>query len=326
MNTDCQKCGKSFSLEIPEQGGIFRCPHCKLLNCLLANTPDGELHFAGYKIIREIGQGANAYVCKAEHITTGQLRAMKLFVLETEEERHAIKEYLRESDIALEIHHPNISRLYTASEFKGIPYVVMEYIAGLNMSQVMHQFGRVDQFDALNICKGVCEALDYVWSNFLMIHRDIKPSNIILDDEGNVKVCDFGMIVDHEAASVDLDTIEGTPYYLSPESILEGSYLDNRHDLYSLGASLYHMISGCPPFNYNTIQEVVNARLKEDPPDIRDVYKTCHPDIAALIKTMMSREPEGRYNTAYECIDDCNRILNGESPVLAPNVRVRSNE
>ncbi len=313
MQTPCQKCGKQFNAALSgSSGGVFRCPECQQLSALLLRNGRGEICFGDFVIVREVGQGSNAIVCKAQHVPTGEIRALKLFLAPGPNEAHSFREFGREATIATEIIHPNIIRVHEAGEHEGIPFVIMEFVAGLNMAQMLEEYGPLDQFDALTICSHICDALDHVWNNFMMVHRDIKPQNMILDKDGCVKVCDFGMIVGHDASMVDLNAVEGTPYYLSPECISAGAYLDNRADIYSLGASLYHMIAGVPPFNYGSLVEVVQARLREAPPDIREVSPTTHPEIAKVILTMMAKDPEERYNTAAECHDDIVCIKRGE--------------
>jgi serine/threonine protein kinase len=151
----------------------------------------------------------------------------------------------------------------------------------------------------------------------LMIHRDMKPSNILLDKDGHVKVFDFGLITGHESASVDLNEVEGTPYYLSPEALREGAHLDNRSDLYSIGTTMYHMISGFPPFNYDTLDEVLDARLTEPAPDLRDVFPHAHPSVVAITKKMMQPNPDDRYFTAAEAKRDVELALAGQNPEIA---------
>lgn len=318
MQTACQKCGKAVTVAFSSIGSVFRCPDCKQLSALLRRDGEGRIAFGDYEVLREVGQGSNAIVCKVRQISTHELRALKLFVADALSEAHALREFTRESQIATQIVHPNIIRVHEAGVLEGVPFVVMEYVPGLNMAQLLDEYGPLDQFDTVNIGCRICDALDYVWNHFLLIHRDIKPQNLILDKEGHVKVCDFGMIVDHSASVVDLGAVEGTPYYLSPESVAEGSYLDNRTDIYSLGASLYHMIAGRPPFDYGNLVDVVQARLREPAPDLRDVAPTTHPEIARIVQAMMSQSPDDRYNTASECRGDLERVKAGQ-PALLPS-------
>ena len=199
----------------------------------------------------------------------GDIYALKLFASNAHIEQHSSKEFKRESESATFVSHQNIIRIFEAGVEESIPYVLMEFIDGINLSERLDQIGPLREEVAIAVGIDVCKALDFVWNEEMKIHRDIKPQNIMISKAGDVKVCDFGMVVDHDASMVDLDNVEGTPYYLSPECISEGAYLDNRSDIYSLGASLYHVVSGFPPFDYGSVMKVIQARTKEDPPDVR---------------------------------------------------------
>ncbi|OVE78206.1 hypothetical protein BVX99_00420 [bacterium F16] len=310
----CQKCPAQIEARLSGPGRVVRCQECHQLNAFLRHAPDGCIYFGDYKIIREAGQGANAMVSKVRYLPTGANRAIKMFCAD-EMSGHAQKEFMRESRTAMEMLHPNIIRVFASDILGQIPYVVMEFSSGFNMDQLLTKFGPIEQFDAMTIARYVLDALDYVWNEFLMIHRDIKPSNILLDKDGNVKVFDFGLVTGHEAAAVDLSAVEGTPYYLSPECLIEGAHLDNRSDIYSFGATLYHLIAGEPPFNYETLDQVINARLRESAPDLRNVFAHAHPAIVAIIQKMMEPEPDHRYFTAADCKQDVELVLAGQDPV-----------
>ncbi len=308
-------------------GGLFRCSLCKKLNVLLKQVTDHAILFKDYEIMQEVGQGANAVVCKARH-PSGSIIAIKLFLFDREVDSHATREFFRESNFMVQVEHKNIVRTYSGGEHYGIPYLEMEYVDGLNLAQYLDRYGCMDQYEAFSVGSFVALALDYVWSNHLMVHRDIKPQNIMLDTQGRVKVCDFGMVTAHEMAGVDLDAIEGTPYYLSPESISNSAstYQDNRSDIYSLGTTLYHLIAGEPPFDYDSVVKVITARADEDAPDIRDVKPEVHADVSAVLRTMMARAPEDRYVTAYECLQDMLRVKRRSKPLLVDRSRPRINQ
>ncbi len=305
--------------------GIFRCPKCKKLNILLGTRHYQTIPFGDYELLEEVGEGANAIVCKAKKNSTGDIKAVKLFHSETNVDSLSKREFLREIEFSIELEHKNIVKTILGDEVEGILYIELEYIDGINLAQYLEHYGAMDQFEALNVGTNVAYALDFVWSNYLSIHRDIKPQNIMLDRQGNVKVCDFGMVTAHEDAAVDISAVEGTPYYLSPECVIDGSYQDNRSDIYSLGATLYHVVTDVPPFDYDSLMEVINARINEEPPDIRSVMPECDQHVAEVIKTMMAKDPDERYVTAYECLEDMLRVQNGDHPILVDKSRLKTN-
>jgi serine/threonine protein kinase len=159
-----------------------------------------------------------------------------------------------------------------------------------------------------------------------MIHRDVKPQNIMITTEGNIKLCDFGLVSSHEKAFSDDNSILGTPYYVSPEMVDGSSYQDNRSDIYSLGTTIFHMLSGSPPFNYGGLLEVLNARVKQPPPILAEEDKSIPEDLSNIILTMMATDQEHRYATASEAAEDILIVKDGGSPKLVDSTRERINE
>ena len=325
MKNECQRCTHSNVVVLTNTGGIFRCEGCKFLNLVLIERSDGNLGFVNFSILEQVCKVANAVVCRAENISNSTIRALKIFYF-AENEIHAQREFIRESVLATEIKHTNIVRTYSAGEVDGMPYIELEYVDGVNVSSYIEDTGPIEQMEAMSMASYICDALDYVWNSFLMIHRDIKPQNLLLTYDGEIKVCDFGMITNHEASLVDLGAVEGTPYYLSPECISEGAYLDSRSDIYSLGATLYHIVSGVPPFDYDGLMKVVEARVKEEPPNVCKIAPYIQKNIGDVLLTMMAKDPTDRYVTFSECKADILRIVNGEDPILVNKDRHKANE
>jgi serine/threonine protein kinase len=326
MGMACRHCSCDIDLPVEQLGRIFTCPSCDKLNILLKSDGRDSIIFGDYDIIQEVGEGANAIVFKALKRQSDEIVALKLFHSDGIADSHAKKEFFRESEFATELDHRDIVQTRLGQELNGILFLELEFIDGINLAEYLENYGSMDQYEALTVGTHVCYALDFVWSNYLCIHRDIKPQNVMLDGDGNVKVLDFGMVTAHENAAVDISAVEGTPYYLSPECITEGAYQDNRSDIYSLGATLYHLMTDIPPFDYDSLMEVINARLKEDPPDIRDVLPDADPNVAEVIRTMMARNPDDRYVTAFECLEDMQRVKNREKPNLVDTSRSHTND
>ena len=252
MGVTCRHCSITIEIDPQKLGGLFRCPACRKLNFHQSAKDKSSVPFGNYEIIQEVGQGANAIVCKALKRKTGEIFALKLFHTESNVDTLSKREFIREIEFAVELSHKNIVKTHLGEEFEGVLFLELEYINGINLAQYLEYYGPMEQFEAMNVGTHVAYALDFVWSNYLSIHRDIKPQNVMLDTNGDVKVCDFGMVTAHENAAVDISAVEGTPYYLSPECVTEGYYQDNRSDIYSLGATLYHLMTDTPPFDYDS--------------------------------------------------------------------------
>lgn len=325
VKTTCRHCQAETEISLPERGGLFRCPSCKKLNFLIRRQNDDAIYFGEYKILEEVGQGANAVVCRAQQVKTGREVAIKLFYSETTVDSLSRREFLRENDFATQVLHPNIVRTYSGGEQDDVLYLILEYVKGVNLAQYLEYYGPMEPQEAMSLGCYAATALDFVWSNFLVIHRDIKPQNIMIAKDGNVKVCDFGMVTEHEVAVVDINAVEGTPYYLAPECVTDGTYQDNRSDIYSLGATLFHLIAGEPPFNYDSLEDVVYARIREEAPNIQLLRPEVDDGVRDVLRTMMAQDPEDRYVTAAECLQDMRRASHGKRPVLVDRSRPRTN-
>ena len=322
--TTCFHCDKALSVTFGDGGALFRCDGCQKLNVIL--TKRAPLNFADYSLLEMVGLGANAIVYRARKRSTGETVAVKIFYGHRDISSHSLREFSRELEFARELDHPNIIATLDGGEHEEVLFLELEFFHGINLIEYLEQQGQMPQFEALHVGIKVAEALDYVWSNHLSIHRDIKPQNVMVSTSGDVKVCDFGMITNHEAAGVDVSAVEGTPYYLSPECITDGAYADNRSDIYSLGATLYHTIADRPPFDLDSLLDVINARLENEAPDIRQDAPNIDARIASILQTMMARDPNQRYVTAYECAEDMRRVVNQGNPLLTNPERDRTNQ
>ena len=309
----------------PPGGIVVRCESCRWLNIFLSPDTDGKLRFGEYEVIQEVGQGANAVVCKATKDNDDKICAVKIFFANSSVNSHAHREFTREIEFSVGVVHSNICRTYGGGKIEGNQYLELEFIDGINLAQYLEYYDAMDPMDAFTVATHVAVALDFVWSDFLTIHRDVKPQNVMVDKDGYVKVLDFGLVTAHERSAVDISTVEGTPFYLSPESITQDAYQDNRSDIYSLGCTLYHLIANEPPFCYDKLLDVIDARIKEPAPDVRKVRPDVPDPVANVLLTMMAREPEDRYVTARECLEDLQRVIRDEAPLLIDPSRPKVN-
>ena len=327
MQVSCEHCGRVYDSTLTRNGGLERCAKCNKLNLFLPEDELNHVVFGDYIILEKIGVGGNAMVVKAKHLQTNDIFALKLFFSDSEsDEDHSTMEFLSEIEVASQLVHENIVRIYSGEERDNILYLVMEYVDGMNLAEYLETYGAMPPYDAMAVGIHTCHAMDHVWSNNLMIHRDVKPQNIMINSDGDIKLCDFGLISQHESAYEDNDTIIGTPYYVSPEMVDSSTYQDNKSDIYSLGATLFHIMAGVPPFNYGGLLEVLNARINHPPPKLSDFLPNLPPGLSEVIETMMSTDPDDRYITATEAAEDILRVRDGVRPQLVDKNREKLNQ
>ena len=317
----CPECHSTGAAVESDVQLVSCCPDCFHLFYIHGDQEPNGQSFLHFELLDRVGQGSNAIVFKARNIITGELRALKMFLCR--EQVDGESDFVREFDFAKSLIHPNIVQVFEGQIIGRTQYIEQELFEGIDLDGYLQRFGKMPYEDAIAVGIEVCNALDYVWSNYLAIHRDIKPHNILMNADGEIKICDFGMVNEH-GEWFDERKIEGTPFYLSPESI-SGDYQDNRSDLYALGVTLYHMIAGVPPFDDPSLKKTIYARLENDAPDIRLIEPSVSAGAAGVLQAMMAREADERYVTAYECQEDLTRVLEGQEPLLVDIDRPHNN-
>jgi hypothetical protein len=270
----------------------------------LSGAPAGRPRIAGYLIERPLASGASGTVYRAVDERLGRLVALK--VLKDTAFPHARERFLREVRLIAGLHHPNVVLLYGAGEDNGVAWAAMELMPG-SLSQELHRAGRLSADDIRSIARDVCLGLDAVWKRGI-VHRDIKPSNLLRSADGVVKVADFGLAKDLslELNLTAADVVLGTPWYVSPEQAA-GKAVGVAADLYSLGATLYHLAAGHPPFeSSNALDVIVRHAIEPVPPLPEDVPES----ITRLITWLLEKDPSKR-PADYQAVL---ALLDGDAP------------
>jgi serine/threonine-protein kinase len=232
-----------------------------------------------------------------------------------------IKRFDREAKIAAKLSHNNIVNAIDAGEVDGHHFFVMEYVEGSTIKDALDKGEKYDEKTALKIVMAVAEALKHAHQRGL-IHRDIKPENIILTKDGNVKLADLGLArltADEKWAMSEAGMAIGTPYYISPEQVRGQVDVDIRADIYSLGATLYHMVTGRVPYDGDTPTDVMRQHVDKNavlvPPD--HVNTNLSSGLGMVVETMMAKNRENRYRTPDDLILDLKCLIQGDSPMIA---------
>lgn len=268
-----------------------------------------------YRIVDQLGQGGMGRVFKAEHMTMGRSVAIKVLAPQHTRTEKARQLFLREVRAAGRLMHPNIVTAHDANELEGRHYLVMEYIDGPNLEQLVHERGPLPVGLACDIIRQAATGLQYAFE-MGMVHRDIKPSNILLQRTGQtlssaslVKVVDFGLArlgdkVDNTDGTIvtQKNTVLGTPDYLSPEQARSLHLVDIRSDLYSLGCTFYFLVTGQVPFPGGTTVEKLIRHTKEEAPAVEQLRPDIPAQIADVIRCLMAKTPANRFQTPVELV------------------------
>ena len=280
-----------------------------------------KLEIPGYQIIERLGKGSMGVVFKARQTSVDRIVAVKILLDALAQNREFIKRFDREAKIAAKLSHNNVVNAIDAGEVNGLHYFVMEYVEGATIKDTLDKNEIYDEKTALRIVMAVAEALKHAHERGL-IHRDIKPENVILTKDGNVKLADLGLArltADEKWAMSEAGMAIGTPYYISPEQVRGQVDVDIRSDIYSLGATLYHMVTGQVPYGGDTPSEVMRKHVDKNatftPPD--HINTNLSSGLGIVVETMMAKNRENRYRNPDDLILDLKCLLQGESPMIA---------
>jgi serine/threonine-protein kinase len=287
----------------------------------VAVETQNKLEIPGYQIIDRLGKGSMGMVYRAKQTSVDRIVALKVLLDQLAQNKEFIKRFDREAKIAAKLSHNNIVNAIDAGEVNGHYYFVMEYVEGETIKDFLEKGRIFDEKTALRIVIPVAEALKHAHARGL-IHRDIKPENVILTKDGNVKLADLGLArltSDEKWAMAEAGMAIGTPYYISPEQVRGQVDVDIRSDIYSLGATLYHMVTGHVPYSGETPTEVMKKHVAKDvvltPPD--HLNTSLSSGFGEVVETMMAKNREDRYRNPDDLLLDLKCLMAGDPPMIA---------
>ncbi|MBI5822275.1 MAG: DUF1080 domain-containing protein [Verrucomicrobia bacterium] len=340
----CPQCKTVYDADVP----LGLCPACLLKHALepewltgeaadllgktdLNSPVRGELAscFPELEILEEIGRGGTGTVYKARQKQLDRLVALKVIAPHIAQDPTYIARFRSEATAAARLNHPHVVQIYSAGEAKGLHYLVEEFVEGESLRQRLDRHGRMDPEEALAVCVYLAEALDYAWRETRLIHRDIKPDNILLSTKGVAKLSDLGLAKCVGEGASDLtrsDLTVGTPHYISPEQARGEKGIDFRSDIYSLGCTLYHMLSGQRPYEFAADESpmaVVVRQISEPPPEIARVLPACPMPVVALLNQMLAKRPGDRHQSYGELISELWQAHDAVAQGAGKNVAVR---
>jgi serine/threonine-protein kinase len=273
----------------------------------------------GYLILGKLGAGAMAVVYKARQLSLDRIVAIKVLPKRFTENKEYVERFYKEGKAAGRLNHANIVQAVDVGEAGGYHYFVMEYVEGKTLYDDLAEGKVYGEREALDVIIQVAEALRHAHSVGL-IHRDVKPKNIMINKEGIVKLADMGLArqtTDFEAAKMEKGKAYGTPYYISPEQIRGEMDVDGRADIYGLGATFYHLVTGRVPFMADDPAEVMRKHLKDQlvPPD--HINTSLSAGVSEVIEVMMAKNKKDRYSSVEELLIDLKAVRAGEAPMRA---------
>lgn len=266
-----------------------------------------------YRIVELIGSGGMAQVYKAINMVNRKTVAVKMLKDEYKDDAEFLRRFSREANAILTLSHENIVRAYGAGTHDGLPYLVMEYVEGRTLKDLISKNGALPVRTAIGITCQILDAL-YAAHSHGIIHRDVKPQNVIVTDKGRVKLADFGIAREVKASTVTFSgqKVLGSVHYISPEQA-KGTIATEQSDLYSVGVCLYEMLTGSVPFDSDSTVTIALMHLQEKPTPPIDLVPDLPPALNDIVLKSLEKDPENRYQTAREMRSDLVRSLSDPS-------------
>lgn len=280
----------------------------------------GMLISERYEILDKVGSGGMADVYKAKCHRLNRFVAIKVLKQEYSNDTKFVSKFRAEAQSVAGLSHPNIVNVYDVGEDDGLYYIVMELVEGITLKRFIERKGKLAVKEAIGIAIQIAQGMEAAHENHI-IHRDIKPQNIIISKEGKVKVTDFGIAKAATSNTITSNAM-GSVHYISPEQA-RGGYSDEKSDIYSLGVTLYEMLSGHVPFSGDTTVTVALAHIQEEAVPLTDIDPEIPVSLERIVRKCMQKKPERRYLRASELIYDLKHALmqpNGEFVKIAAPV------
>ncbi|MBI3272340.1 MAG: serine/threonine protein kinase [Planctomycetes bacterium] len=316
----CLKCGGNLAVPPDlKDVGVDGSPVTEAAGAPPVNPDnlEGQV-LCGCKVLQKIAIGGMGSIYKGRQLSMSRDVAVKVLSDELSKDRAYVQRFILEARAAGELSHTNLIHVIDVGTHDGLYYYVMEYVEGEGLDAVLERRGQLDPDESLNIALQTASALEHAHKHGI-IHRDIKPDNLILMKDGTVKVADLGI-----AKKISIGThgltqpgmVLGTPFYMAPEQGKDSRLVDARSDIYALGASVYHMLTGKVPFDGKTCLEVVLKAIDSEPVPIRDLNPSLPDGLVAVVEKMMKKKPEDRYQNTGDLMKDLHRLKAGVEPLL----------
>jgi serine/threonine protein kinase len=309
----CPKCSEEFEASDGHIGRAHSCSSCGQECIIPSQRIDPGITFGDFTILYPLGIGASGEVHLGKK-SDGTKAALKiLFMDDIAPEEMDVKRFFREARFINDLEHPGIIKIFDSGLEHNFNYIAMEYVRGETIDEHLDKFGAIDIPEAVKIARDVASVLCYVWNENRLVHRDIKPSNIMVGYDGVTKVMDLGIaksfLLDLTQLT-DPETIIGSPPYMSPEQCSPAKPLDFRADVYSLGCTLYQMLTNEYAFFGDTPMKTVKMQIFEKPTDPREYNSDIPEELVTLMTTkMMAKSVTKRPDSWESLISDLDKII-----------------
>src|SRR5271170_8086127 len=315
VTTTCAKCGNLIDVTGLDPGDGITCPYC-------AHEFAITRQFGNFLLERQVGAGGMGAVYLGRDMTLNRVVAAKVLKPELVSDKKFLDTFLREAEITASLNHPNIVQVYAFGQHEGVYYMVVEYISGGSLDDRISDRGQITELEGIETGIAVARGLECALQRGGLIHRDIKPGNILFNANNTPKVVDFGLSLSFDTTDHFDGEIWGTPYYVAPEK-LEREAETFQSDLYSLGATLFHALSGRPPYEGEDPNAVAMMHLSGNVISVKAFAPNISDQTAYAVAKAMARYPEDRYASYADFIE---QLEDAKRRITDPNFREKQQE
>lgn len=313
IKSSCPTCGAYHYSDRADIGRTYVCAHCATECIVPSERIAPNSRFARYFVLHPLGIGSSSEVHLAlDPQNHNRKVALKILFVEESDSEVDVRRFFREVRNASSLVHPGIVQIYETGQAEGLNFLAMEYVEGDTLETILDNHGALLERDGLAVVRDVAMAMAYAWNEKELVHRDIKPGNILLSYEGKTKVMDLGiaksMLYDLTRLT-DPDTVIGSPPYMSPEQCSPGKPIDFRADIYSLGATCYHLLTNEFPFLGQNSIETLKMHLFSKFPDPRRHCPTLREGTVQVMEKMMAKSSADRHASWEALIEEVNALI-----------------
>lgn len=312
----CPNCRSDLRIEAERASVKVTCPECQAEIPVPREVLNPGTVIGGFRILRLVGRGGMGEVYLARQTSMDRDVALKVLHPSFRFHEEEVARFLNEMRMAARLDHPNVVTAYEAGEDNGIYFLAMAYVNGEPLHERLSRDGPMAEREALRLLRKITLALAYAWDEHRLLHRDVKPANILLDQRGEPKLTDLGLSksLKEQKEGVSSEVVLGTPNYMSPEYAAGLPEADFRSDMYSLGATLHHMLTGEVPFDGRNFYDTMRQIASEPLPDPRARNPHVSASCVAFLKVLLARGPGDRYASWQALIRDLDRVRAGKPP------------
>src|SRR5471030_576506 len=315
VTTTCAKCGNLIDVTGLDPGDSIACPYC-------SNQFAITRQFGNFVLERQVGSGGMGAVYLGRDLTLNRTVAVKVLKPELVTDQKFMATFLREAEITASLNHPNIVQVYAFGQHEGVYYMVVEYISGGSLDDKIAERGQITELEGIEIGIAVARGLECALERGGLIHRDIKPGNILFNANNTPKVVDFGLSWSFDTTDHFDGEIWGRTYYVAPEK-LERETETFRSDLYSLGATLFHAMSGRPPYEGEDPKAVAMKHLNGNVVSFKAFVPDISDQTTYAVSKAMARYPEDRYESYAAFIE---QLEDAKRRITDPGFREKQKE